>query len=139
MTFPITSTYAIARSSAIIRKSGMLQKNFKILKRSISDKILGKQPQKIETVASVNARQSSSSSQSSQDEEDPYREILRNYNDNVSHLVFHGSSLKSMSSVDFSSISNPRSQHMMMTEYNNNTSSEKETSSLKQSQSVSFH
>ncbi|VDO76844.1 unnamed protein product [Haemonchus placei] len=50
------------------------------------------------------SRQSGSLSQSSQDEDDPYQEILRTYNDNVSHLVFHGSSLKSMSNIDFESM-----------------------------------
>ncbi|KAK6053516.1 hypothetical protein COOONC_08979 [Cooperia oncophora] len=52
----------------------------------------------------IQARQIASSSQSSQDEDDPYQEILRTYNDNVSHLVFHGSSLKSMSNLDFESM-----------------------------------
>ncbi|KHJ98005.1 hypothetical protein OESDEN_02014 [Oesophagostomum dentatum] len=37
-------------------------------------------------------------SQYSQEEEDPYRKILQMHSDNVSHLVLHGSSLKSMSS-----------------------------------------
>ncbi|KHJ92658.1 hypothetical protein OESDEN_07450 [Oesophagostomum dentatum] len=83
----------------------MLHKNLKVLKRSISEKLLGNkpQPQKVDVAAPVSERQSSSL-QSSQDEEDPYREILRTYNDNVSHLVFHGSSLKSMSSIDFGSL-----------------------------------
>ncbi|KHJ98007.1 hypothetical protein OESDEN_02016 [Oesophagostomum dentatum] len=81
----------------------MLHKNLKVLKRSISEKILGRiPPTKIDVAASVSERQSCSL-QSSQDDEDPYREILRTYNDNVSHLVFHGSSLKSMSSIEFGS------------------------------------
>ncbi|VDO19414.1 unnamed protein product [Heligmosomoides polygyrus] len=37
----------------------------------------------------------------------PLQEILRTYNDNVSHLVFHGSSLKSMSNIDFGSMNQP--------------------------------
>ncbi|KAK6750708.1 hypothetical protein RB195_002591 [Necator americanus] len=82
----------------------MLHKNLKVLKRSISEKILRKpsHQKKGDAPGAVTDRQSSS--QSSQYDEDPYREILRTYNDNVSHLVFHGSSLKSMSSIDFGSM-----------------------------------
>ncbi|KAK6016293.1 hypothetical protein OSTOST_18225 [Ostertagia ostertagi] len=79
----------------------MLPKNLKVLKRSISEKILRKPHQKPDVPETTQTRQSASSSQSSQDEDDPYQEILRTYNDNVSHLVFHGSSLKSMSTIDF--------------------------------------
>ncbi|CAJ0606479.1 unnamed protein product [Cylicocyclus nassatus] len=87
----------------------MLHKNLKVLKRSISEKLLKRAPssQKLEAAASITDRQCASSSQSSQDEEDPYREILRMYNDNVSHLVLYGSSLKSMSSIDFQSMHQP--------------------------------
>uniref|UniRef100_A0A7I4YPV6 Teneurin N-terminal domain-containing protein n=1 Tax=Haemonchus contortus TaxID=6289 RepID=A0A7I4YPV6_HAECO len=82
----------------------MLPKNFKVLKRSISEKILRKPHQKADIREADQSRQSGSLSQSSQDEDDPYQEILRTYNDNVSHLVFHGSSLKSMSNIDFESM-----------------------------------
>ncbi|KHJ98006.1 hypothetical protein OESDEN_02015 [Oesophagostomum dentatum] len=76
----------------------MLPKNLKVLKRSISEKILGNKAsasEKLEQTTQKSGRLSGSS-QFSQDEEDPYREILRTYNDNVSHLVFHGSSLQSL-------------------------------------------
>ncbi|KAK5971430.1 Glycine radical domain-containing protein [Trichostrongylus colubriformis] len=58
-------------------------------------------------VETTQSRQCASVSQSSQDEDDPYQEILRTYNDNVSHLVFHGSSLKSMTNLDFESVNQP--------------------------------
>ncbi|CAI4223813.1 unnamed protein product [Auanema sp. JU1783] len=83
----------------------MLQKNLKTLKRSISEKLLGKPNSSIkiaersETPAACSRNSSSSSTSTEEIEEDPYREILRNYHDNVSHLVFHGSSLVSMSSM----------------------------------------
>ncbi|WKY06486.1 hypothetical protein Q1695_006576 [Nippostrongylus brasiliensis] len=90
----------------------MLHKNLKVLKRSISEKILRRSSQKIEEPATVSTRVSGSSSQSSsQDEDDPYQEILRTYNDNVSHLVFHGSSLKSMSNMEFQSMNHPINRH----------------------------
>ncbi|EPB72734.1 hypothetical protein ANCCEY_08185 [Ancylostoma ceylanicum] len=82
----------------------MLHKNLKVLKRSISEKILRRTPQQKADVPCTVSNRQSGSSQSSHDEDDPYREILRTYNDNVSHLVFHGSSLKSMSSIEFGSI-----------------------------------
>ncbi|CAI5442749.1 unnamed protein product [Caenorhabditis angaria] len=68
----------------------------KKLSRSISHKILRKRESQEVSAPSTTA---SSPTQTSVDE-DPYREILRSYEDNTSHLVYHGSSLRSMTSMD---------------------------------------
>ncbi|CAJ0603303.1 unnamed protein product [Cylicocyclus nassatus] len=80
----------------------MLQKDLKRLKKTIKNKVLRKpsSKRKEKVLASVVDR-GSGSTQSFQEEEDPYKQKLRKYDDNVSHLVLHGSSLNSMSNHDF--------------------------------------
>ncbi|ULU05375.1 hypothetical protein L3Y34_017811 [Caenorhabditis briggsae] len=77
----------------------------KKLSRSISHKLLGKRSNDNQSTESFSSASSTTSStattpQQSSMDEDPYREILRSYEDNVSHLVYHGSSLRSMTSLD---------------------------------------
>ncbi|GMS96107.1 hypothetical protein PENTCL1PPCAC_18282, partial [Pristionchus entomophagus] len=80
------------------RHTMVLHKNLKKLKRSISEKILGK-----------TAKEEKQVKQGSRDESldrDPYKEMLRLNSDNVSHLVLHGSSLRQLHSLhDISSSS----------------------------------
>ncbi|CAJ0603306.1 unnamed protein product [Cylicocyclus nassatus] len=78
----------------------MLQKNLKDLKRSISAKFGKRSKSSSQSVQIPTIISDHQCATSSHDDEDPYREILRTYSDNVSHLVFHGSSLKSMRSFD---------------------------------------
>ncbi|CCD65944.1 Ovule protein [Caenorhabditis elegans] len=75
----------------------------KKLSRSISHKLLGKRSNDSTSTESFSSASSTTSStattpQQNSVDEDPYREILRSYEDNVSHLVYHGSSLRSMTS-----------------------------------------
>ncbi|CAB3411206.1 unnamed protein product [Caenorhabditis bovis] len=72
---------------------------FKKLSRSISQKLRGK---KKNTECEQYSMQNSTSSTPTQTsiEEDPYREILRSYEDNISHLIYHGSSLNSMACLE---------------------------------------
>ncbi|CAI2342712.1 unnamed protein product [Caenorhabditis sp. 36 PRJEB53466] len=76
----------------------------KKLSRSISHKLLGKRANdsSSESFSSASSTTSSTATTPQQNsiDEDPYREILRSYEDNVSHLVYHGSSLRSMTSLD---------------------------------------
>ncbi|VDK72028.1 unnamed protein product, partial [Cylicostephanus goldi] len=83
----------------------MLHKDLKRLKKTIKNKVMRKpsSKRKDKMLASVVDR-GSSSTQSFQEEEDPYKEKLRKYDDNVSHLVLHGSSLNSMSNNDFRTV-----------------------------------
>uniref|UniRef100_A0A8R1E290 Uncharacterized protein n=1 Tax=Caenorhabditis japonica TaxID=281687 RepID=A0A8R1E290_CAEJA len=55
-----------------------------------------------ESLSSASSTTSSTASTPQQTslDEDPYREILRSYEDNVSHLVYHGSSLRSMTTLN---------------------------------------
>ncbi|CAD6198785.1 unnamed protein product [Caenorhabditis auriculariae] len=68
------------------------------LRRSISDRFLGKH-HKSEQPSPKISEERLSAQQSI--EEDPYREILRCHEDNVSHLIYHGSSLRSMTSCEW--------------------------------------
>ncbi|EFP07540.1 hypothetical protein GCK72_006548 [Caenorhabditis remanei] len=77
----------------------------KKLSRSISHKLLGKRSNDSSSTESFSSASSTTSStattpQQTSLDEDPYREILRSYEDNVSHLVYHGSSLRSMTSLE---------------------------------------
>ncbi|CAJ0570474.1 unnamed protein product, partial [Mesorhabditis spiculigera] len=76
----------------------MIQKNLKSLRRSISEKLLGvkKHGQSSSPMPIPKPEPEPGSSQSLAD--DPFKECLANYSDNVSHLVFYGSSLQSLSS-----------------------------------------
>ncbi|CAJ0931336.1 unnamed protein product, partial [Mesorhabditis belari] len=93
------------------RARAMLHKNLKSLRRSISEKLLGakavKQTQSTNSVEKPDEVPGSSQSLA----EDPFREYLASYSDNVTHLVYHGSSLRSLSSYDLNKDEHRQSTH----------------------------
>ncbi|GMR48292.1 hypothetical protein PMAYCL1PPCAC_18487 [Pristionchus mayeri] len=77
----------------------VLHKNLKKLKRSISEKFLGKTTKEEEEVKQPSLDESL--------DKDPYKEMLRLNSDNVSHLVLHGSSLRQLHSLHDISLYSP--------------------------------
>ncbi|KAF8374202.1 hypothetical protein PRIPAC_80631 [Pristionchus pacificus] len=77
----------------------VLHKNLKKLKRSISEKFLGKTTKVEKEVKQPSLDESM--------ERDPYKEMLRLNSDNLSHLVLHGSSLRQLHSLHDISVYSP--------------------------------